>query len=478
MSDPNEITYGPHKGGYHGEQAIGFWKGSEGYFFVDGPSGGGGHGLTAPGFDGVAYHPGKMELIIYDNKAYSGVGNVRSATAIDPDKNLLDNLNKLINHVETHPNLKDMPGRIKILEQLKQTRRSVEQWIKAGKPAKGLMLPGKVKLVVYNAWGNSTGIGAKLAKSGAIEFIDVAQAPKPKLNAFAEMELKRLENEAERAGKQAADAVEQKMLKEGEKIIVGDAARVALRRSGFAKIMGNTIKRIVASKAAKRTLSLIPIVGWGFSARDAYAGVEDIMAGRVYRGVAGIGFATVDVIADVVHLGDLVSGVGGTVLSLGIQAGTSAGQILIETERVEEKMQELQEEIAKTGQIPSDGRLHDYYDLDDDAINEIKATVGPQLAASSIPTNKPTPPPTSSVAPSTPPASPIPNVAISPKAGALLGAIGAPGARRDWKEAVRLSALAMPSAYEAVQELEAKRMVTVERFGADELNIRFVTRVR
>src|ERR1700752_1746914 len=137
--NPNEITYGPHKGAYLGEQAIGFWKGSEGYFFVDGPSGGGGHGLTAPGFDGVAYHPGKMELIIYDNKAYSRASNVASATAIDPEKNLLNNLDKLINHVETHPNLKgNMPGRIKILEQLKQTRRSVEQWIKAGKPAAGL----------------------------------------------------------------------------------------------------------------------------------------------------------------------------------------------------------------------------------------------------------------------------------------------------------------------------------------------------
>ncbi len=44
--------------------------------------------------------------------------------------------------------------------------------------------------------------------------------------------------------------------------------------------------------------------------------------------------------------------------------------------------------------------------------------------------------------------------------------------------AVRLSGLAMLNAYEAVQELETKRIITVERFGADELNIRFVTRAR
>jgi hypothetical protein len=150
--------------------------------------------------------------------------------------------------------------------------------------------------------------------------------------------------------------------------------------------------------------------------------------------LAGIGFATADVAADIFHLGDLVSGVGGTVLSLGIQAGTSAGQILIETERIEEKMRELQEEIAKTGKIPSDGRLHDYYDLDDDAIKEIRATVGSQLAA--VPTSA------NSTASSTPPGSLMPGVALSPKASALLGAIGPPGARRDWKEAVRLSGLA------------------------------------
>jgi hypothetical protein len=294
--DPNVISYRPHQTGHLGEQAIGFWKGSEGYFFVDGPSGGGGHGVTVKGFDGVAFHPDKMELIIYDNKAYSRPGNVGSATAIDPEKNLLNNLDDMIRHVETHPNLKGhLKSRIKILEQLKSTRRAVDGWIKAGKPAGGLRLPGKVKLVVYNAWGQSTGIGAKLARSGAIEFVDVASVPKPEINNIAKLEAARIAEETKKAGVQAADAVESRLIKEGEKALGEQATKAALKNGGFGKIMGRTMTRMVASQTAKRTMSLIPIAGWGFSAHDAAVGVQDIMAGKIYRGVAGIGWAAFDI---------------------------------------------------------------------------------------------------------------------------------------------------------------------------------------
>src|SRR5690242_18126411 len=63
---------------------------------------------------------------------------------------------------------------------------------------------------------------------------------------------------------------------------------------------------------------------------------------------------------------------GGTALSIGVQGGIMAGQIKIEMERQEEKMKELGEEIQRTGELPPDARLRDYYDLDDDAIADLK----------------------------------------------------------------------------------------------------------
>ena len=71
-----------------------------------------------------------------------------------------------------------------------------------------------------------------------------------------------------------------------------------------------------------------------------------------------------------------------------------------------------------------------------------------------------------------------PNVVLSTAAQALLSAIGAPGTRRDWKEARQKSGLAPATANDAMQELEAKGMITVERFGSDSLNIKSLTRVK
>ena len=84
----------PHDRGYAGEQSMGFFLGERGYFFVEGPSGAAGHGVTSPGFDGVAYNPKTRHLIIYDNKAFGRSGNVRGASAIDPNKNLSQNLDQ------------------------------------------------------------------------------------------------------------------------------------------------------------------------------------------------------------------------------------------------------------------------------------------------------------------------------------------------------------------------------------------------
>jgi hypothetical protein len=59
-------------------------------------------------------------------------------------------------------------------------------------------------------------------------------------------------------------------------------------------------------------------------------------------------------------------------ICLGIQTGTIAGQVAIEVERLKEKMQQLNDEIAKNGALPPDGRLREEFDLGDDHIKKLK----------------------------------------------------------------------------------------------------------
>jgi hypothetical protein len=63
-----------------GEQSIGFWLGDKGYVIIEGPSGTGGHGINAHGFDGIAFNPDTGDLIIYDNKSLARSGNASSAS--------------------------------------------------------------------------------------------------------------------------------------------------------------------------------------------------------------------------------------------------------------------------------------------------------------------------------------------------------------------------------------------------------------
>jgi hypothetical protein len=75
-----------HARGYAGEQSMGFFLGERGYFFVEGPSGAAGHGVTTSGFDGVAFNPSSGHLIIYDNKSFARAANVSTATAVEPGR--------------------------------------------------------------------------------------------------------------------------------------------------------------------------------------------------------------------------------------------------------------------------------------------------------------------------------------------------------------------------------------------------------
>jgi hypothetical protein len=167
MADPR------HNVGFFGEQNMGFMLGQQGYEFIDGPSGAGGHGITTSGFDGVAYNPRTGDLILGDNKAFKRVGNVTSATAIDPAANLQKNLKGMISRLENDPNLA-RPVRANVLQRLKVADQGLTTWIKGGRQGQPNL--GGVRLVIFNAGGNSTGVGGKLSRAG-VQFEDLNAPP-------------------------------------------------------------------------------------------------------------------------------------------------------------------------------------------------------------------------------------------------------------------------------------------------------------
>jgi len=148
-----------HARGFAGEQGMGFihYRQEDGWIFFEGPSGSAGHGVTEPGFDGVAYNVRTGETHLVDNKSLARRGNVGSATAIDPSRNLGKNLDGLIQRVEA---ARDVPGRVRLLGRLRALKASLV----AGKP-----LPQDVKLVVTGVGGQSTGVTARLQSEG-VEF--------------------------------------------------------------------------------------------------------------------------------------------------------------------------------------------------------------------------------------------------------------------------------------------------------------------
>lgn len=155
-----------HTRGYGGEQSMGFnlYSAEEGWMFVEGPSGAAGHGVTGKGFDGIAYNPKLDELHLLDNKSLKASGNVASATAIDPSRNLGKNLDAAIGRVEA---MRDMPNRIRILDLLRAEKRALD----SGGP-----FPSKVKLIVTGEGGRSSGVTPALQSRG-VEFRRSAPVP-------------------------------------------------------------------------------------------------------------------------------------------------------------------------------------------------------------------------------------------------------------------------------------------------------------
>ncbi len=153
-----------HARGHAGEQGMGFgYRTEKNWIFIEGPSGAAGHGVTAPGFDGVAYNIDADELHILDNKSLKAT-TARSATALTD--NLLTNLDNTITHVR---NMQDLPRRIRILGMLTRTRAAVAQ---------GTQLPKNVKLVVTGEGGRTVRVGTALSRQGVI-FQEPGQVEEP-----------------------------------------------------------------------------------------------------------------------------------------------------------------------------------------------------------------------------------------------------------------------------------------------------------
>lgn len=221
--------------------------------------------------------------------------------------------------------------------------------------------------------------GARVRGGGAPHgsgSIEPQQGTAPRSTPVHPEELHRTSREVSQAAqvaeREAVESVEQRIMTHGAGSGAAQITTRSFLRERFPRIIAASLTRIAASRAARRAASLIPVLGWVFAGVDAYNGLRDIFRGNVGRGLAGIGCAAGDVAADVLHVGDAISGVGGTVLSLAVQAGTTACQVAIEMSRMRDLMNELEAEIQRIDGLPSDQRLRDYYELDGDAIRELR----------------------------------------------------------------------------------------------------------
>ena len=183
--------------------------------------------------------------------------------------------------------------------------------------------------------------------------------------------IEQVAEETRRLERDAAEVIERRLVTvPATETAQGRIQRFLQRR--LPGIITERLLRLAASRSARRAVSFIPVGGWVISGIDIYNGVLDITRGRVGRGLAGISCGTADIAADVLHGGNVVTGVGGTLASLGAQGGLVACQVAIEVSRVQERLEGLSREIARTGRLPGEARLRDHYELDDQAIQELQ----------------------------------------------------------------------------------------------------------
>jgi hypothetical protein len=253
----------------------------------------------------------------------------------------------------------------KILPDLKKARAAVKS---------GKRWPKNVGLAIGNFGGRVRKVAKELGIKRLIDYREAKRLRKPLLDReirdIAGEFARRLDKWEPEAAERLSKAAARRLAKKVEGAVADHAAKFLKSKMG--KFISKTMLKLNAKKAVKRAASYVPVIGWVFNFEDIGNGLEDVFRGHVARGLGGIGLAVGDMVSDVVHVGDAVSGVGGTALSLALQAGTVAGQIAIELDRFQDKMDELGEEIHRLGALPDDGRLRSYYQLEDEDIAELK----------------------------------------------------------------------------------------------------------
>ncbi|MGH7576182.1 MAG: DUF4157 domain-containing protein, partial [Longimicrobiales bacterium] len=140
------------------------------------------------------------------------------------------------------------------------------------------------------------------------------------------------------------------------------------RRAAAREVVTKFLQKQAAMTAGRRVGSLVPVLGWYASFLDAKEGISDIAHGNVVLGLYTIGLAGVDVVSDVLHAADTVSGVGGTALSLTVQGWTTAQQVAIAQARSNIRSRELTAYIEKNNKLPPRKELMDYYGLNDEEV--------------------------------------------------------------------------------------------------------------
>lgn len=373
-----------------GELGIAFHLGQQGFIFFEAPSSSlgnaGGHAWNKPGVDGLAFNPKTGEIILYDNKAWKKA-SVSEAPALQKhlEKNLKNLTEKLEEIVAKDPLSPGATHAKKVLSDLRKA-------LAAAKTGKGW--PKNVSLAIGNFGGQvrrvAEGLGMKL-----IDYREIKRIRRPLLNKELRQVVQRLEKQLDKWEPEAAEKLlqgaSQRLQRRIGRAVADHASKFVEKR--MPKIIAEFVLKESTRKAAKRTASLVPLVGWVFSFEDIGNGIEDAMRGHVARGLAGAGLAIGDMAMDVIHVGDAVSGVGGTALSLGLQAGTIAGQVAIEIDRFNDRMKEMGEEIQKLGNLPDEGRLRDYYKLEEDDIRELKKQFAEESDTEPGPINLPALPP-------------------------------------------------------------------------------------
>lgn len=101
------------------------YRAEDGWSYIDGPSGKGGHALTARGLDGVAYNRNTRKIEIVEQKGINDrrrIGLKDRPTAVT--RNLRTNLDDLIELLEAQP---AFPDHAHVLAALRQTRRALDK---------------------------------------------------------------------------------------------------------------------------------------------------------------------------------------------------------------------------------------------------------------------------------------------------------------------------------------------------------------